>query len=257
MERMASGNLWNSEAYDSKLDFVSKLGGGVVELLAPKAGERILDFGCGTGDLTVALAEAGATVVGVDLSEDMIKRARSKFPQLEFQVANGVNYRSDEPFDAVFSNAALHWMPQAEQTAHSIWLALKPGGRFAAEFGGSGNVDTITTAIEHVLEKYGHDPAGRNPWYFPKLGEYASLLEQTGFRVSFAWHFNRPTPLKGSSGMRDWLDMFSDDFFFDINALEEKEAIYQEIITMVKPDLYRNDEWFADYKRLRILAVKP
>jgi trans-aconitate methyltransferase len=258
MERTISSNSWNSEAYDSKLDFVSKLGDSVLELLAPKQGERILDWGCGTGDLTAALAEAGATAVGLDLSVDMIARARQKYPHIDFHVANGVDYRTNEPlFDAVFSNAALHWMPQAAETAKSIWLALKPGGRFAAEFGGSGNVAIISAAITRVLEQRGYDPNGRNPWYFPTVGEYSSLLERTGFRVTFAQHFDRPTPLKGDSGMRDWLDMFSDDFFADIASDDEKESIYQAIIEETRPALYHNDSRFADYKRLRIVAVKP
>ncbi|MFC4305408.1 methyltransferase domain-containing protein [Cohnella boryungensis] len=257
MEQNTSTNHWNSEAYDSKLDFVSKLGGGVMELLAPKPGERILDYGCGTGDLTIQLADAGAAPVGIDLSADMITRARQKFPGIDFQIADGLQYRTDHPFDAVFSNAALHWMPQAEAAAKAVWHALKGGGRFVAEFGGHGNVAAITAAISRALEKHGYDPAGRSPWYFPTLGEYSALLERIGFRVTFAQHFDRPTPLKGDSGLADWLDMFSDDFFGDIASSDKKASIYRTIMEEAAPTLYRDGGWFADYKRLRIAAVKP
>jgi trans-aconitate methyltransferase len=245
----------NSEAYDDKLDFVPKLGAGVFSLLQPRPGERILDVGCGTGDLTAEIAAAGAIPTGIDLSEEMVKRARQKYPGLNLQVEDACHYRTDVGFDAVFSHATLHWIKDAAAVARSIWLALREGGRFVTEFAGSGNVAVLTAAMEQALEAHGYAWAGRNPWYFPTVGEYASLLEQTGFRVTLAQIFDRPTPLKGDTGVRDWLDRFAGYFFLDVTAAD-KASIYRAIEAQVKPHLDRGGQWMADTRRLRIVAIK-
>jgi trans-aconitate methyltransferase len=248
-------NQWNSVVYDDKLDLAAKLGGGIMSLLLPRPGERILDVGCGTGALTAELADAGAIPTGIDLSEEMVGRARQKYPGLIFQLEDVCHYRTDVLFDAVFSNAALHWIKDPGAVAHSIWLALREGGRFVAEFAGSGNVGVLTAAMEQALEAHGYAWAGRNPWYFPTIGEYASLLEQTGFRVTLAQHFDRPTPLKGATGVRDWLDKFADYFFPDVTSAD-KASIYHAIEAAVKPHLERGGQWMIDTSRLRIVAIK-
>ncbi|WP_141604185.1 class I SAM-dependent methyltransferase [Terrilactibacillus laevilacticus] len=252
---MTSKNQWNSNLYDTKIDFVSKLGQGIFDILDPKQGERILDLGCGTGDLCAKIKEAGSFPIGIDLSESMIERARLKYPNIPFHSQNAIDYRTNEPFDAVFSNAALHWIKQTDETIETVHQALKKGGRFVAEFGGKGNIETISKAIENTLKEHGYNMEGRNPWYFPSLAEYSTKLEAHGFRVIHASHFDRPTELKGEDGLKDWLDMFSDDFFFDI-PLQIKHQMYDAIINEAKPKLLQDGKWIADYKRLRIVAVK-
>jgi trans-aconitate methyltransferase len=144
-------NDWNAQLYDSKLRFVSEFGKDVVALLHPKAGEKILDLGCGTGDLSFEISKLGASVVGMDLSHSMIQEALAKYPNLQFKVENGEEFRTEEKFDAVFSNAALHWMKRAANVIESVWIALKPGGRFVAEFGGKGNVELVDQRIRKRL----------------------------------------------------------------------------------------------------------
>jgi trans-aconitate methyltransferase len=158
---------WNSDFYDRKLDYVSELGRGAVDLLAPKRGETILDLGCGTGDLAHEIAKSGASVIGIDLSAEMVAAARAKYPDIDFRVGDGENFSLEQPVDAVFSNAALHWMRRPERVIRCVWDALKPGGRFVAEFGGKGNVGTVVDAILRVLRRdFGIDAAERNPGIF-------------------------------------------------------------------------------------------
>lgn len=249
---------WKPGLYDSKLGIVSELGKGVVDWLDPKPGEQILDLGCGTGDLAFAIASTGAEVMGMDASEPMIEAARLKYPGLRFITGDGQRFESDTQYDAVFSNAALHWMKDAGAVAANVWKCLKPGGRFIAEFGGQGNVSVIIRAVQTVLrERYGREPDGENgPWYFPSIGEYSILLEQCGFRVLRAVHFDRPTPLPdGREGLKYWLDSFGDSLFSGISP-EERASSYDGILELAAPELFKEGGWMADYKRIRIEAIK-
>jgi len=255
MTHSTSNNQWQADTYDHKLDFVSKMGGDLLSLLQPQPGERVLDIGCGTADLTAKIAAAGAEAVGIDLSSEMIARGRDKYPHLSLSVENAYTYRTTKPFDAVFSNAALHWMKDAQAVAATVATALRTGGRFVAEFGGYRNVAALVEATEAALAAHGYDPSGRNPWYFPTVGQYAAVLEEQGFLVTMAQHFERPTPLHGESGVRDWLDMMADDFFYDVST-EDKAAIYQMVEQRLRPEHYRQGQWIADYRRLRICAIK-
>lgn len=254
---MSSMNVWNADLYDDKLSFVSSFGKGVVELLQPQKGEKILDLGCGTGDLSYEISKSGAIVTGYDFSEDMIEKARKKYPQIPFIVENGETFRTNEKYHAVFSNAALHWMKQAAHVVESVGLTLHPGGRFVAEFGGQGNVQTVIRGITEVLsQEYGMNVTDRNPWYFPSIGEYSAILEQSGFKVSYAHHFDRPTPLTdGEKGLNHWLDSFADDFFPEFTK-GEKSIIYGKIKNKIQSDLYKDGIWVADYQRIRIIAIK-
>lgn len=234
---------------------ILKQGAEVLALLEPKPGEHILDVGCGAGDLTAMIAAAGAIPTGIDLSEKMVNQAKQKYPDLHFSVENACHYRTDAPFDAVFSHAALHWIQDAEAVARSIWLALRDSGRFVAEFAGSGNVAALTTAIREELEARGHEWAGRSPWHLPTIGEYASLLERVGFRVTSAKHFDKPSPIKAELGIRNWLNSFEKYFFYDVTA-EDKESIIQSIEAKLKPALYKDGQWMLDTSRLRIEAIK-
>ncbi|WP_336772607.1 class I SAM-dependent methyltransferase [Paenibacillus sp. MMO-58] len=248
---------WNPGTYDTQLGFVSKLGKGILDWLDPQPGEHILDLGCGTGDLAVEIAGSGAKVTGMDQSEAMIVSARSKYPDINFIVGDGEQFSFEAPFDAVFSNAALHWMTNARGAIESVRDSLKGGGRFVAEFGGKGNVDVFVQAFYKVMPRYGIQPAERNPWYFPSIGEYASLLEQYGFEVKIAEHFDRPTPLpEGEKGVMHWLDGFGDAFFKGLDNADRQSAKQEVYDAARRKLLVVNGVYQADYRRIRISAVK-
>src|SRR5215218_4598702 len=252
-----AGTGWDSRLYDESFRIITQLGAGVVELLAPRPGERIVDVGCGTGALTAQIAVAGAEIVGIDASEAMIDRARELYPQLRFEVAKGEEFTLEYPVDAVFSSAALHWMSPPEAVAASVARALKPGGRFVAEMGGRGNIATIVGAIYHALAEEGIPRERvRNPWYFPSIGEYASLLERAGFEVALMQLFDRPTPLDDCpNGIADWLRMFGGEFLAAVPITHH--ARFQERVNeLTRPLLFRDGSWVADYRRLRFMAVK-
>nr|WP_205668618.1 class I SAM-dependent methyltransferase [Ammoniphilus sp. CFH 90114] len=255
---MSSINTWKPDSYDNKLGFVSELGKGVVDLLHPKENERVLDLGCGTGDLSNEIAKRGASVVGIDMSPSMIEKAKTKYPEIEFYVRDAQNFSMEGRFDAVFSNAALHWMKNASQVVECVWNVLNNGGRFVVEFGGKGNVETIIKAMSHIFQNdYGINASERNPWFFPSIGEYSHLLEEKGFRVCFAQHFDRPTLLKdGKHGINHWLTNLCDDFFKDFTE-SEKILVYKKVTETVKKDLFHDGSFYADYKRIRIMAIKP
>lgn len=249
-------NNWNANLYDTKHGFVSKYGNDLINLLAPEKGERILDLGCGTGDLAKILHDLGVEVVGADHSEAMVQQAKSKYPDMQFVVQDATMLHYDNEFDAVFSNAVLHWVKQPELALSGIFNSLKPGGRFVAEFGGKDNVQTITAAIISQLQDTGIDFTNEQfPWYYPSIGEYASLMEAAGFRVTFAHHFDRPTPLDGENGLKNWIDMFANSFFEGI-TLDKKAFIIEKVEQQLKSQLYIEGKWVADYKRIRIIGVK-
>jgi trans-aconitate methyltransferase len=244
---------WDAAQYEGSYSWVWRLGAGVMDLLAPKRDERILDLGCGTGQLTAEIANKGALVVGLDNSANMIGQARQNYPGLAFVLADATKFHFDEPFDAVFSNAALHWVKQADAAADAIAAALKPSGRFVAEFGGSGNTRLILNALRTVL---GPESDARCPWYYPSIGEYATVLERHGLQVRHAELFDRPTPLEGENGMKDWLRMFGGAFFKDLPPDDVAKTI-QEVVRVLRPVQYHDGVWTVDYRRLRIVAFKP
>lgn len=247
---------WNASLYDDKFAFVSKYGEDLIGWLAPQKGERILDLGCGTGQLASEIAEYGARVTGFDHSPQMIEKAKAAYPQLHFDVKDARDFSYDEPFDAVFSNAALHWIDDQEATIASMYRALRPGGRLVLEMGGKGNVQDIVQAVEEAMWEAGcRERLTGEGWYFPSIGEYTSLLEKGGFRVSTALHFERETLLTGEGGMEQWLRMFG-GFFFRHLAPSEADRIIARAVELLKPGHFRGGSWYADYKRLRIKAVK-
>ncbi|MBX5449057.1 class I SAM-dependent methyltransferase [Thermogemmatispora sp.] len=249
---MTTGD-WDAALYDAKHAFVFAYGSSLVELLAPRSGELILDVGCGTGHLTATIAHCGAQVVGLDLSPAMIEAARQHYPTLEWHVGDIRTFSYPQPFDAVFSNAALHWIPDAEGVAKALARLLKPGGRLALEMGGRGNVATLQAAVEAVLQEHlAITPT--NPWYFPALGEYAALLETHGFEVQAAWLFERPTALEeGERGLRLWLEMFGSPLLGAVPT-ERREEILTAIEEKLRPVLFKEGRWELDYRRLRVLA---
>jgi trans-aconitate methyltransferase len=252
-----SQNVWDSTRYDEAFSIITRFGSGVVDLLAARPGERILDLGCGTGHLTAQVAEAGAEVIGIDAAEPMILRAREAYPQLRFEVARGEDFTLDRPVDAVFSSAAVHWMWPPEAVAACVFRALVPGGRFVAEMGGKGNVATILDALFRALVEEGVPPEQiPRPWYFPSLAEYAGLLERAGFEVTFMHLFDRPTPLDDCpDGTADWVRMFGDDFLEPLPP-ERWPRVLQRVNALTRPALLHDGRWIADYRRLRFVAVK-
>lgn len=245
---------WDSGLYEDRHSFVWKAGADLLPMLDPKPGERILDVGCGTGQLTARIAEAGAHVEGLDSSVDMIGQARRNYPNIPFWLASATSFTVDEPFDGVFSNAALHWVMDAEDAVRCIAAALKPGGRFVAEFGGKGNIRELLRLTLSVLRRHGY--AAANPWYFPSIGEYAAILERHGLELRVAALFDRPTPLDNpETGLTDWLRMFGGAIFGGIPATQSDE-ILAEITAEARPLLFQEGHWVADYRRLRVHAVR-
>jgi trans-aconitate methyltransferase len=254
---VAENAKWDAGLYDDKHSFVWKLATGVLELLDAKPGERILDLGCGTGHLTARIAEAGAHVMGVDRSPEMIRQAKERYPALRFEVMDARGISLDGSFDAVFSNATLHWIKEPERVIAAIKKTLRPGGRFVAEFGGKGNTAELLAAIQRTWVKLGLDGPAPHPWYYPSLAEYAGLLEQHGFEVTYATLFDRPTPLDdGEHGLRNWLEMFGSAF---IEGLPEsiRERLLVEIEHELRPKLFHGGHWVMDYCRLRVMAKRP
>ncbi len=254
---MATRDQWDAKLYDDRHAFVHQLGAGVVELLAPQPGERILDLGCGTGPLTKQIADVGADVLGVDASPAMVERARAAFPGLHFDVADATTMAFDRPFDAIFSNAVLHWVRPPEAAIARMFATLRPGGRLVLEMGGHGNVAAVLAAITAAGRDVGVDLSAEvDINYFPSIGAYASLLEAGGFAVELAMLFDRPTPLDGERGLLEWARMFRPAVLDRIGGQEQQ---FGDRLA-VRGDaavLWRKGLWHADYRRLRIRAVRP
>ncbi len=246
----ADRQIWAAESYEKNARFVSDLGAAVLEWLDPKPDERILDLGCGDGALTKSLVEAGAEVVGVDASEPFVVAARDA--GLDARFMDGHNLTFDREFDAVFSNAALHWMTRPQDVIDGVERALRPGGRFVAEFGGHGNVAAIVTAMRAVARARGGDEAIAGPWFYPTPAEYRFMLEQAGFEVRRIGLFPRPTPLP--TGMAAWLKTFRTPFFEQFGA--DMQAVLDEVTDILSPALCdTTGNWTADYVRLRVEAA--
>lgn len=250
---MNHAQTWDPERYARNARFVSDLGAPVVELLAPRTGERILDLGCGDGALTEKLVGLGCRVVGVDASAAQIAAARAR--GLDARVATGEALDFDDEFDAVFSNAALHWMKRAALVIDGVWRALAPGGRFVGECGGDGCVATIVAALSAALERRGQDARAANPWYFPTVADYRARLEARGFAVASIALIPRPTPLPGD--VTGWLETFAESFT-GVLPEGERAAFLAEVQDALRPKLCDADgRWTADYVRLRFAATKP
>jgi trans-aconitate methyltransferase len=244
---------WSAESYDQNARFVSDLGAEILSWLEPRPGERILDLGCGDGVLTLKLMEAGASVVGVDTSPSLLASARAR--GVDAREIDGEKLAFAGEFDAVFSNAALHWMTRAEDVVAGVARALKEGGRFVAEFGGHGNVAAIVTALRAVAKTRGLDPALSAGWFYPTPDEYRALLARHGLEVERILLAPRPTPLP--TGMRGWLMTFRRPYF---EAMPEaaREEVLDELEALLAPALRdRAGNWTADYVRLRVRAHKP
>jgi SAM-dependent methyltransferase len=241
---------WSPTDYALNAGFVPALGASILARLSPQPGERILDLGCGDGVLTGKIVAAGAIVVGVDASAEMVAAAQAR--GLDARVIDATRLPFDNEFDAVFSNAALHWVRDADAAAAGIARALKPGGRFVAELGGHGNIAAISVAIRAVFERY--RIAYTWPWYYPTVAEYRARLEAHGLVIDDAMLFPRPTPLP--TGMTGWLRTFA-GALFDAVPPDRRADIETEVVELLAPALSdASGNWTADYVRLQILASK-
>jgi trans-aconitate methyltransferase len=243
---------WDPDRYARNARFVADLGMPVVELLAPQAGERILDIGCGDGVLTEKLVAMGCRVVGIDGSADQIAAARAR--GLNASVMDGQQLTFANEFDAVFSNAALHWMKRADEVIAGVWCALKPGGRFVGELGGHGCVEKIRRALIAALTRRNIDGTAFDPWYFPTVEDYAARLRARDFTVTSIALIPRPTPLPGD--ITGWLDTFAESFTAALPATERPAFIAEVRESLRAPLCDAEGRWTADYIRLRFAAVK-
>ncbi|MGQ4555899.1 methyltransferase [Halobellus sp. GM3] len=272
-------NDWDATTYDGSHSYVYEYGADVVDLLDPQPDERILDLGCGTGHLTERIAASGASVVGLDQSGEMIETARETYPDRRFVRADarefdlsdiadgadaaeadsdgdggGADGRGVEPFDAVFSNAALHWIDEQGAVCDSVADVLAPGGRFVAELGGTGNVSAIVEGVRAELDDRGYEPP-TDPWYFPTVGEHATTLESHGFEVRYARLFDRPTAVE--EGLSSWIEMFGDRLLGPVPE-RERPGVVAAVEDRLRDELYDEEAgtWTADYRRLRFVAVR-
>jgi trans-aconitate methyltransferase len=249
---MSQSTSWNPESYAKNARFVSDLGEPLLHLLDAQPGEIILDLGCGDGALTEKIAGYGCAVIGVDSSFRQLKAAKER--GLNAVVMDGHQLCFQRRFDAVFSNAALHWMKQPGTVVGGVASSLKPGGRFIGEFGGKGNVTRIRSALHAGLRRRAIDPAPIDPWYYPSAEEYSKLLSRAGFIVNYIELIPRPTKLPGD--ILDWLEIFAQPF---TQAVPEPERgsflkeVRNELATCLRDGA---SNWFADYVRLRFHATK-
>lgn len=244
----AASQTWCAESYAHHAAFVPALGAPLLDRLDPKPGERILDLGCGDGTLTSQIAARGATVVGVDASASMIAAAIARGIDARHLRAEELPFTRE--FDAVFSNAVLHWIKDAEGAAGAVARALKPGGRFVGEFGGHTNIAAISVALRAVLPRYGLDPP--TDWYYPTPEAYRRVLEGAGFAVDDIALVPRPTPLP--TGMAGWLETFRGTILDAIPDGRRQQA-KDEIVELLRPSLCDDEgRWTADYVRLRFAA---
>ena len=249
---------WDAGLYDRSFGFVSDFATDMVDLLAPEPGERIVDLGCGTGKLTAAIAAHGADVIGIDGDEAMVERARALHPHLAFQHADGRDFAIEGHADAVFSNAALHWMKEDPPGVIAcVARALRPGGRFVAEMGAYRNVRIITDALYRALAEEGVPAEAIDfPWYFPRTSRYVGLLEDGGFDVTQLRYFARPTPLDDCpNGLADWIDMFGRNFT-EAAPPGRVPAVIDRTVALTRDRLCPDGRWVTDYTRLRFVAVR-
>ncbi|MGN0107117.1 MAG: class I SAM-dependent methyltransferase [Hominilimicola sp.] len=246
---------WNTKKYTEDFDFVHKYGEGVMDLLDINEGDCVIDLGCGNGALTEKLHNLGAEVIGIDGSADMIERAKELHPAINFVCDDAVTFSVEKKADCVFSNAVFHWIDECkqEEMLKNIARAIKVGGQLVCEFGGSGCCEKIHSALEKEFNSRGLEY--KRTFYFPKIGEYTSIIDKCGFKTVYAVLFDRKTELKGESGMEDWIRMFVKIPFEGIYKAVCDEII-DSTVSKLRNDMYENGKWYADYVRIRIKAVK-
>jgi len=247
-----SNQNWNAKQYKDNASFVAEFGNSVLELLNPQPTEAILDLGCGDGALTEKISKITSDVIGIDSSESMIHAANGRGLDAYLMSGDSIEYKNR--FDAVFTNAALHWIPDYQSVIKGVFIALKENGRFVGEFGGQGNIAILISAMKEVIENNPQMGTFKNPWYFPSSDEYKHHLENNGFEVKVIKLFSRPTPLK--TGVKEWLKIFANHIISEM-PIHLEDDFLNMTESIVKPKLFSDSTgWQADYVRLRFNAVK-
>lgn len=243
---------WNTDLYDSKHNFVAEYGKGLLEFVPRNDNQNILDLGCGTGVLTAKLADLGEKVIGVDSSENMIRKAYRQYPDIEFKVCDALALPFSDEFDVVFSNAVFHWINDHNALLCNIHKVLKKNGLLVCEFGANGNIATIENAFAQVCGELGYE---YNPKFnFPTSENFADLLQKNGFIIDKVYDYDRPTPLKDNeNGLSNWMKQF---FASELELIPEKiqVEIFKKVEDLTKDTLWNGREWVADYRRLRAIA---
>ena len=244
---------WDPQTYERNGAFVHGLAGGVLELLGARSGEYILDLGCGDGQLSQRIAASGAHVLGVDASANMVEAARARGIEAEQANAELLPFH-DGTFDAVFSNAALHWVRNQDEMLAQVHRVLRTGGRFVAEMGGHGNIAAIRVALMAVLDRHGYGDREDGVNYYPTAESYTERMERHGFRVDQMALIPRPTKL-AEGGMAEWLRTFRRGV---LDGLPEdvREVVVRETVALLETTLRdETGNWIADYVRLRFEAT--
>lgn len=251
---MNNNNLWEPKSYNSTGKFVTQYGNEVLNLLNPTQGQNILDLGCGTGELSNEIKKTGAKVTGVDISENMLKKAKENYPDIDFEQMDAqqcLNFEK-ESFDAVFSNAALHWMTNPLAVIKNINNILKKDGKFVFEMGGKGNIKEVLSSLDTTAKKYQIEDYDIDNFY-PSISEYSSLLEKNGFTVKYMTLFERPTLLEGKDGFKNWVKTFRVNLLKQMDNIDE---FLNDAEILAREHLFKNGKWYADYVRLRGVAIK-
>ncbi len=246
---------WNVVQYEKGFDFVYKYGEGVTELITAEKGSLIADVGCGNGFLSNSIKEKGYDVIGIDMSENMLKTARENYPDIHFINADALTFELDKKADCMFSNAVFHWIDGDKQPAllKNIHSQLKDGGELVFEFGGKGCAESVHSKLEEIFPRFGLTYP--RTFYFPTIGEYAPILEQAGFKVVYATLFDRPTLQKGDNGLEEWIRMFDKKPFEGLHKHTADEII-KLAVKELREELCINGSWYVDYVRLRMKAIK-
>lgn len=247
--------IWDANKYSSDFSFVHQYGNSVIELINNNC-ETVLDLGCGNGALSKAMFDKGYNVTGIDASRELLDIARKNYPDIRFIEADATKFSLEQPVDLVFSNAVFHWINKEHQRdmLKCVHEALKENGQFVFEFGGYGNNQLIHKALEKTFSEHNH--IYEMPFYFPTISEYATLLENAGFRVTYAILFDRLTELKGEDGLKDWIKMFVKTPFSVVRNEDEKRKILDEAVKDLHDVLYKDGKWYADYVRIRMKAIR-
>lgn len=253
-------DTWDAHHYRQRHAFVYESSQDLVAAwLDPQPGEQVLDLGCGSGELSARIASRGTAVTGIDASEAMVRAARARFgvswpDTLHFEVQDARQLPYHARFDAVFSNAALHWMGPLGPVFAGIHAALKPGGRLVLEMGGAGNIQVTLDAVQHAVQSLGL-PELQHPWTFPSTAELTTLIEEAGLQAHQVSWFERPSLLVGEDGFRAWLDGFGGGWLGPLTP-EERLAVTQAAEQYARPRLWNGESWASDYCRLRANAVR-
>ena len=247
---------WDANKYTEDFSFVHQYGNSVIELIDADKGSSVLDLGCGNGALTKTLQDKGYFVTGMDASKELLDIAKEKYPGIDFMQGDATDFTLPKLVDVVFSNAVFHWINKDKQQnmLKCVYNVLNKNGQFVFEFGGYGNNQKIHSALARIFSEYGY--CYEMPFYFPTIGEYASMLESAGFGVQYAILFDRQTELKGENGLKDWINMFVKTPFSIVKMEQEKAEIVDKAVEVLRNDLLMSGKWYADYVRIRMKAVR-